>query len=103
MWSSDLRVIAGAGRTKLGRVVYERGVLRSQALVAVFLESAMRLGKLRQADPMVATRHLYALLESELLDRFLFQLPGKLSAKEIRAVTGRAVDVFMAAYGPLKV
>lgn len=93
-------VIAAAARTELGRVVYEHGVLRSQKLVAEFLGAAMRQGKLREADLQVTTRHLYALLEAELVDRFLFQLPGKVSAKEIKAVTGRAIDVFMVAYGP---
>ncbi len=92
--------VAESGRTTLGRVVYERGVLRSQNLMTEFLQAAMSRGKLRQADPVVATRHLYGLLESELIDRFLFQLLGEVSAEEIRAVTARAIDVFLAAYGP---
>ena len=93
--------VSEAGRTNLGRLVYERGVLRSQNLMADFLRQAMRQGKLRHADAEVATRHLYSLIESELLDRFLFQLLGDVDAAEIRRVTRRAVDVFMAAYGPL--
>ena len=92
--------IASSGKTELGRLMYERGVLRSQTLVAELLSAAMRQGKLRQADPLTATRHLYALLESELIDRFLFQLPDELGSEEIRAVTGRAIRVFVAAYGP---
>lgn len=92
--------IAESGRTELGRLVYERGVLRSQRVIEEFLRTAMQLGKLRQADPSVATRHLYALLESELHDRFLFQLLGDVSAAEINLVTERAIEVFMAAYGP---
>ena len=80
--------------------MYERGVLRSQSLIADYLHTSMNLGKLRQADPVVATRHLQSLLESELLERFLFQLLGEVSIKEIKTVTARAIDVFMAAYGP---
>ncbi len=91
--------ISESGRTELGRLVYERGVMRSMNLIAEFLREAMRLGKLRQADPLVASRHLCSLLESELLDCFLFQLPLDVGAERIRAVSGRAVDVFMAAYG----
>lgn len=91
--------IAEAGRTDLGRLAYERGVLRSQSLVTEFLRAAMARGKLRAADPVVATLHLYGLLESELADRFLLQLLGDVSSDEIVAVTGRAIDVFMAAYG----
>ncbi len=92
--------ISESGRSELSRLVYERGVLRSQNLVAEFLQAAMKLGKLQQADPIVATRHLHSLLESELLERFLFQLLGEVSIEEIKAVTARAIDVFMGAYGP---
>lgn len=92
--------IASSGKTELGRLIYERGVLRSQALVAEALSAAMARGKLRRADPAIVTRQLYALLEAELIDRFLFQLPGAVGPDEIRGVTARAVAVFMAAYGP---
>lgn len=68
--------------------------------MADFLLAAMHQGKLRQADPHVAARHLHSLLESELLERFVFQLLGEVTAEEISAVTARAVAVFMAAYGP---
>lgn len=91
--------IASSGKTELGRLMYERGVRRSQALVSQVLAEAMQQGKLRIADPEVATRQLYALLEAELIDRFLFQLLGKVSPKEIRTVTARAIAVFMTAYG----
>lgn len=94
--------ISESGRTELGRIVYERGVLRTQALVTEFLRAAMRLGKLKQADPVVATRHLSSLLEAELIDRFLFQQMGEVSTEEIKSITARAIDVFMAAYGPRK-
>lgn len=98
--SSRHLAIAESGRSEQSRLVYERGVLRSENLVAEFLLTAMQLGKLKSADPLVATRHLQSLLESELLERFLFQLLGDVTSQEIKAVTARAVDVFMAAYGP---
>ncbi|WP_026840558.1 TetR/AcrR family transcriptional regulator [Citrifermentans bremense] len=91
--------ISASGHTQLGRVVYERGVQRGQKLVSDFLREAMGLGKLRQADPVVATKHLYSLLEAELIDRFLFQLLGEVSEEEIKLIADRAIDVFMAAYG----
>jgi len=92
--------ISESGRTELGRLLYERGVLRSQNLISEFLQAAMTLGKLRQAEPDVATKHFCALLESELLDRFLFRVLGELGTEEIKGVAARAIDVFMAAYGP---
>lgn len=105
LYSSPVRAqrhlaISESGRTNIGSLVYERGVLRSQNLMTEFLQQAMRLGRLRQAEPLVATRHLYSLLESELLERFLFQVLGDVSGEEIKAITARAIAVFMAAYGP---
>lgn len=91
--------VSESGRTNLGRLVYERGVLPSQKLMAGFLQQAMESGKLRQADPMVAAKHLYALLESELLEGFLFQVLEQAAPDDIGAMTDRAVGVFMAAYG----
>lgn len=91
--------ISESGQTELGRLVYERGVQRSQKVVAEFITAAMEQGKLRRADPVVATKHLHSLLEAELIDRFLFQLSGEIGSDEISQVTARAIEVFMAAYG----
>lgn len=91
--------IAESGRTELGRLLYERGVMPSQQLVTDFLMTAMAQGRLRQADPVVATRHLFALLEAELIDRFLFKLTERIEEAEIKAVTDRALETFLAAYG----
>jgi AcrR family transcriptional regulator len=92
--------ISESGRTELGRLMYERGVLRSQHLIAELLRVAMSLGKLRQANPNVAAQHLHGLLESELLSRFLFQVLGEVHIEEIKNVTTRAIHVFLAAYSP---
>lgn len=91
--------ISVSGRSDLGRLMFERGVLSTQDAVSDFLRSAMELGRLRQTDPVVAARHLLSLLESELMERFLFQLLGKVNDEEIQQITTRAIDVFMAAYG----
>ena len=92
--------IAAAGKTDLGRLMYERGVLRSQRLVTDFIRTAMSRGQLRNADPDLATKQLYALLEAELIDLFLFQLAADVPKETIRAMTARALEVFLAAYGP---
>ena len=92
--------ISESRRTELGRLVYERGVLRSQKLISRFLEAAMSHGKLRQSSAAVATQHLHSLLEAELLEPFLHQQLGEVTEKKIREVTARAIDVFMAGYGP---
>lgn len=82
--------------------MFERGVLRGQDLVSDLLRTAMGLGRLRQTDPVVASRHLLSLQESELIERFLFQLLGEVSNAEIEQVTDRAINVFMAAYGNIE-
>lgn len=94
-------IIAESERSQLGRICYVRGPQRSQTQIAAFLESAMEKGKLRQADPNIATLHLRGLLESEMLDRFLFQIDMSITEDEARKMVARAVDAFMAAYGPL--
>ena len=94
-------IIAESGRSHLGSLCYARGPQRSQAVVSEFLAGAMAQGRLRHDDPLVATVHLRGLLEAELLDRFLFQVSDSVSKKEIKAITDRAIRVFMAAYGPL--
>lgn len=90
-----------AGRTALGRLCYERGLLRSQVLVTEFMGSAMARGLLRKDDPEIAAQQFSALLEAELLRPFLFNVLGTLSSERITAVTQRAVATFMAAYGRL--
>jgi AcrR family transcriptional regulator len=91
--------ISESGRTALGRIVYERGVLDNQRLVSDVLRTAMSLGKLRPADPALAAKHLISLLETELLDRFLFQVLGEVSSEEIREIAARGIDAFMSIYG----
>ena len=68
--------------------------------LSVFFLAAMKQGKLRRCDPLVAALHLRGLLESELLDGFIFQIADEISAERIKGVVDRAVAVFMAAYGP---
>ncbi|WP_153110846.1 TetR/AcrR family transcriptional regulator [Propionivibrio limicola] len=94
-------IVSEAGRGELGRLCFERGPQRSLAMVSDFLQAAMDLGKLRQADAQVATLHLRGLLEAELLDHFLFQVPVEVSEEKIRGIVVRAVTVFIAAYGPV--
>ena len=92
--------ISESRRSELGRLVYERGVQRSQNLIAAFMARAMTQGQLRETDVRVVAQHFFGLLEAELLEPFLHQQLGEVGAEQIRAVTARAVAVFMAGYGP---
>lgn len=95
-------IVAEAGRSDLGRKLYELGPVRNEAAAAAFLQHAMDAGQLRQADARIASLHLRGLLEAEWLDRFLFQTLEPISAAEINATVARAVAAFMAAYGPVQ-
>jgi AcrR family transcriptional regulator len=87
---------------QLGKLLYERGILSSQSIITNFLQDAMTQGKLRQGNAAVATLQLHGLLEAELINPFLFKLLEHVSEAEIKAMTARAIDVFMAAYAPQK-
>lgn len=87
---------------QLGKLLYERGILSSQSIITNFLQDAMAQGKLRQGNAAVATLQLHGLLEAELINPFLFKLLEHVSEAEIKAMTARAIDVFMAAYAPQK-
>ncbi|MBS1227467.1 MAG: TetR family transcriptional regulator [Proteobacteria bacterium] len=93
-------VTASFGHGEFSRNCFEQGPKRSISELSAFLLEAMKNGKLRQCDPVVATLHLRGLLESELLDTFIFQIEGDIDPERIKGIVGRAVAVFMAAYGP---
>ena len=93
-------ITASFGNSDLGQSCYERGPKQSMVEISDFLRAATKKGKLRPCDPAIATLHLRGLLESELLDNFIFQIPKTATAEEIAAIVKRAITVFMAAYGP---
>ena len=84
---------------ELGRTCFELGPQRTLSEVAEFLSAAMKKGKLRPCDPHIATQHLRGILESELIDGFIFQMSIDTRSERIKAIVERAVSVFMAAYG----
>ena len=93
-------VLTNFGNCELGRTCYELGPKRSMREITDFLRSAVEKGKLRLCDPGVATLHLRGLLESEVLDSFIFQIEIANTPERIKGVVERAIAVFMAAYGP---
>lgn len=95
------QVLTNIGHCELGRTCYELGPKRSMQELSEFLRAAIEKGKLRVCDPVVATLHLRALLESEVLDDFIFQIDSEIAPERIKGGVGRAIEVFMAAYGPM--
>lgn len=95
-------VTASFGNRELSQSCYERGPKRSMHELSEFLRAAIDKGQLRPCDPHIAVLHLRALLEAELLDRFIFQIDADVTPEAITPIVRRAIGVFMAAYGPEK-
>lgn len=91
--------ISQSGITDLGKITYNNRILKSRDLVSKYLAKAMEAKKIKQTDTVVAARHLYGLLESELMYQFLFQIDVEHSKQDMNDMVDRAVDVFMSAYG----
>jgi AcrR family transcriptional regulator len=91
-------VISESGHTSIGQLFFSTGPKRGNDAIAAFLEQAMARGRLRRADAGVATDHLIALLNAEIMPRRLLGLAVNTSKANIRKVVARAVSAFMAAY-----
>lgn len=93
-------IFGDSGRSEIGRLLWERGKMRFLKRVGAGLSKAMKAGKLRAADPLVATFHLFGLLEAELIEQVVFHVRKPASVKEIARIAERAIDAFVAAYRP---
>ncbi|WP_429573344.1 TetR/AcrR family transcriptional regulator [Paraburkholderia sp. UCT70] len=88
------------GRSNVGAMFYERGPKPGWQTVTDFLQQLIDAGKLRRCNAAIATAHLRGLYEAELLELCLLGVPADTSSRNIAKVVQRAVDVFLAAYGP---
>jgi AcrR family transcriptional regulator len=92
-------VLTAAQNPAIGRLFYERGPGQGARMVEQYFSGAIASGKLRNGDPAVMAAHFRALIEAESHDATLFNLRGTLCDDEIITMVGRAVQVFLAAYG----
>jgi AcrR family transcriptional regulator len=95
-------VIAESGRSDIGRQFFEGGPKKALLELAGFLELQMRKGRLRKANPLVAARHLHALLDSETTTPCLLGVEGPLSRRDLREATRRALQTFLGGYAERK-
>ena len=93
-------LVSEGGRSNIGQRCWEMGPARGNAVVMEFLQQAIERKLLRKADTEVMVHQLTALLESELLPRFMFQHLPAPTTQEIAQCSQRAVDTFLRAYGP---
>ena len=92
-------VIAAAVNPEIGRAYYEQGPARATHYLATYFRTVVGAGALREADPHVMACHFYGLLESEVHQAGLFNVVTTLDDERIGATVGRALDVFLRAYG----
>ena len=90
--------ISQSGITELGEITYKNRILKSSEILSKYLDKAIESNKIKKTDTIIAARHLYGLLESELMYQFLFQIEVEFSKEEMNEMAVRAVDVFMSAY-----
>ncbi len=96
-----LLIAEATGRAaEIAKQCYEVGPARTNAVLAEFLSRMMGEGKLKQADPAIASLHFRGLVESEWLDRYLYGQLSELSRQKNQRSTERAVDAFLIAYAP---
>lgn len=91
--------IAESNRSDLGRQFYERGPAVMLAELSTYLQTLIERKLLRgRIDAKTMALQLKALYEAEVVERQLFGDAGKPLVLDLRSISERAVDVFLAAY-----
>ncbi|MGP9811585.1 TetR/AcrR family transcriptional regulator [Rhodopseudomonas sp. NSM] len=83
----------------LGRIFYQAGPGRAIEAFTDYIKAATQAGHLSTGDATAAAHQLLALLQSEIIFRRNLQFGDEITAELIDQSVGRAVDVFLAAYG----
>ena len=91
-------ILAEAGRSDIGRRFHEDGPKLGMQRISTFMQKQMAAGRLKQADPMLATLQLCALLDCETVRPMMLGLETSISKPRIKRMVGRAVETFLAAY-----
>ena len=92
-------LVSEGGRSNIGQRCWEMGPARGNAAIKDFLQLGIERQLLRAADTEIMMHQLLALLEAELLPRFVFQHLPAPTPQEIIQISERAVETFMRAYG----
>ena len=85
-------------RTEHGKQFYEAGPRTGWTIIQKFIEHHAQAGAIVPCDGWVAAMHLKGLLQGELLERAMFGEQFT-AVRSIHAVSDRAIDVFLRAYG----
>lgn len=94
-------LVAEAHRSpELGRIFFEVGPASGRKGLETYLESAKARGLMNPPDCALAAEQFLSLCKGSAHLQFLLNLIPPLTAEEIHAHIGKAVDVMMALYGP---
>lgn len=95
----SLRKLAFSSSSELvGRRIYTEVVEPYQFQVAALMKHGMDNNQLLKAEPLNAALHLCALLESELLLKFMLNALEEITPTILEGAASRAVDTFMRAF-----
>lgn len=93
--------IAESMRSGVGQDFYERSRRKGEQLVAQHLQQAIDAGQLRNGDTHLMAVQWLALLDAELMERLFWRDVPEPDFEQVQAVTGRAVNAFLAIWGPI--
>lgn len=93
-------VVAEAGRSEVGELFYKAGPGECLAALSKLLQKAMDRGELRQASAEVMAAYFLGLVSAEAEPRLYQRDPPPVSKQQIRAMTARAVDMFLLGAAP---
>jgi AcrR family transcriptional regulator len=94
-------VVAEAYRApQIGRAYHEAGPASGARRMAAGIAQAIADGRLRPCDPLEAAHQFVALCQHRLMRACLCNVTAPPGPEEIDAEVARAVDTFMAAFGP---
>jgi AcrR family transcriptional regulator len=95
------RMVSGqSGESDIGQHFWNNILKPAWMLMCTKMQEYMDEGRLRQADPWMASMHFKGLLEADLVER---RLLGDIRGPEAELVMNRvtsAVEVFLHSYGP---
>jgi AcrR family transcriptional regulator len=101
MLASKRMVIGASNQSSIGQLFFDRGPGKGFKAVEAFFAKAIAAQQLRAENPKIMAAHFRGLLTSEFFDEVIYNtMPAPSSPDEIKAITARAVAVFMKAYGP---
>jgi len=93
-------LIGEAGRSELGKRVYQQGPERYLSKFADLFEAQMRAGRFREADPWQAATHMQSLCMGFPVQMVLEGVIERPSDTEIAAAARAVAEVFLRAYAP---